>query len=419
MKKVIYLICIAFVGLFSSCSDVVREKVEYLINEPVFMPAAEFRSLQIKTKAPQEIEEQGKLCFYEGYLYISEPGKGIHVIDNRTPSSPKAVSFIELTGNADIAVRNNKLFADACVDLVWFDISHPASPEYVGRLENAFKYALPVAENGEPFDLNTCSLPENQDKIVVGWKLAKHEYYLEYNKNEMYYAEASSNSSTSGGSSSGVNGSMSRFGLYKDYLYTVLNHTMTIIDLSGAEPVKATEDIPVDWNVETIFSYKDYMFLGTPTGMTIYSVENPIAPERMSTTWHLTGCDPVVVENDIAYVTIHAGNFCGANNNQLIIYDVSDVKQPKHLVSYAMNNPKGLGIDNGTLFLCDEGLKIFNASEPEKMMANQLAHYSGMEGYDLIPYNNVLMMIAEDGLYQYDYTDLKKISQLSKITIKK
>ena len=52
-------------------------------------------------------------------------------------------------------------------------------------------------------------------------------------------------------------------------------------------------------------------------------------------------------------------------------------------------------------------------------MAHQLAHYSGMEGYDLIPHNNVLMMIADDGLYQYDYKDVTKISQLSKISIKK
>ena len=52
-------------------------------------------------------------------------------------------------------------------------------------------------------------------------------------------------------------------------------------------------------------------------------------------------------------------------------------------------------------------------------MANRLAHYSGMEGYDVIPYNNVLMMIAEDGIYQYDYSDLEEFRLLSKIAVKK
>ena len=84
-----------------------------------------------------------------------------------------------------------------------------------------------------------------------------------------------------------------------------------------------------------------------------------------------------------------------------------------------MTKPKGLGIDNGTLFLCDDGLKIYNADDPQTLMANRLAHYSGMEGYDVIPYNNVLMMIAEDGIYQYDYSDLEEIRLLSKIAVKK
>lgn len=126
-----------------------------------------------------------------------------------------------------------------------------------------------------------------------------------------------------------------------------------------------------------------------------------------------------MVEDDIAYVTVHSGNNCGQNFNELIIINVSDVKRPQPIVSYTMTKPKGLGIDNGTLFLCDDGLKIYNADDPQTLMANRLAHYSGMEGYDVIPYNNVLMMIAEDGIYQYDYSDLEEIRLLSKIAVKK
>jgi len=52
-------------------------------------------------------------------------------------------------------------------------------------------------------------------------------------------------------------------------------------------------------------------------------------------------------------------------------------------------------------------------------MSNNLADYPGMDGYDLIPYNNVLMMIANDGIYQYDYADLNNIHLISKIPIVK
>ena len=417
MKKAIYLMCVVVVGIFSSCEDSVKEKVVYHINEPIFISKTELRSQAIVTQSPQEIEEQGKLCLYEGYLYISEPGKGIHIIDNRTPASPRNVGFIEIDGNVDIAVFNDRLYADHYIDLVYFDISNPAKPEYTGRLEDAFKYALPIYDNTEFYDLYSCYDEKNKDKVAVGWKKVKREETI-YAYKEGMIGTPHDAMSNSGGSSAGVNGSMSRFSIHKNYLYTVMNNMMSIIDISAETPTKPVEDLYVDINVETIFYYKDHMFLGTPTGMSIYSIEDPLAPERMSTIWHINGCDPVVVENDIAYVTIHSGNFCGQNNNELIIYDVSDVRSPKMLVSYAMTKPKGLGIDNGILFVCDDGLKIFDASDPQTLMARKLAHYSGMEGYDLIPYNNVLMMIAEDGLYQYDYTDITKISQLSKISIK-
>ena len=49
--------------------------------------------------------------------------------------------------------------------------------------------------------------------------------------------------------------------------------------------------------------------------------------------------------------------------------------------------------------------------------ANLLAHDKGMDGFDLIAYEKTLMMIAADGIYQYDYTDLKNIKPLSKISI--
>ena len=403
------------------CNDdmKVKETITLTVNKPVLMSADAFRSsVKVKTQ-PEEITQQGKICFYEGYLYISEPGKGIHIIDNRNPSSPSPVGFIELIGNADVAIRNNMLYADSYVDLIWFDISNPALPVLKNRLENVFPYAFPPIEEGT-IDYPMCETAAANSQIVVGWTQVEESYTTErYKDQEIYYDSMVNSSGGNSGVSTSVNGSMSRFGFYQNYLYVVLNNQMSIFDLSGDKPVKAVDNMHVGGNVETIFSYKDYMFMGTPTGMLIYSVADPLKPEYQSMMWHVYGCDPVVVEDDIAYVTVHAGNNCGQNFNELIILDVKDVKNPQPIVSYTMTKPKGLGIDNGTLILCDDGLKIYNASDPQTLMANRLAHYSGMEGYDVIPHDNVLMMIADDGIYQYDYSNLKEIKQLSKLAVKK
>jgi len=425
MKKSFILLMLA--GIFAGCYNY-KETYDYKINEPVLMSTTEFRSSVKVTKTQHQISNYGKICFYNGYLYISESEVGIHIINNTNPSQPHIVGFIELIGNADLAIKDNLLYADALIDLVWFDISDPANPKLEGRLESVFPDALPVIDNQYGYDYNMCYTDEGKPKgIVVGWDLKDRVgsadgriswWGSRWNGSLMEYsAVASDKASNSQGS--GVNGSMSRFSLYKDYLYAVIKNQMVIFDLkSNKTPMKVAENIWVG-DVETIFSYKENMFLGMPNGMAIYSVEDPVKPKYCSTVWHILGCDPVVVDDDIAYVTVRSGNFCGQTLDQLIIIDVADAYRPKELVAYTMKNPKGLGIDKDALFLCDDGLKVFKTGNPQTLIANQLAHIQGMDGFDVIPFDNVLMMIADNGLYQYDYSDIKNIKQLSVIPIVK
>ena len=410
---------------FIGCTESVTEMVTYTINEPVFMTTEAIRSSVKVTSEQRPITNVGKMCFYNDYLYISEPTKGIHIIDNKNPSNPQKVGFIELLGNADLAIRDNKLYADSYMDLVWFDISNPSIPNFKGRLDSIFPVMLPMTDNNYGVDYKMV-YDGNAKGIVVGWKTKERkEDVSQYTggwgmeKDGLIMGSGPLNFTSGAAATSGINGSMSRFSIYNDKLYSVVNNYMNIFELQGDKPKKAAQDLYIGSNVETIFSYKDNMFMGTPTGLLIYSVRDPLKPLFQSSVTHVLGCDPVVVENDMAYVTVHSGNFCGQNVNELIVIDVANVQKPKQIVTYAMKNPKGLGIDNGKLFLCDDGLKIFNVTDPQTMMANQLAHYTGMDGYDVIAYNNVLMMIANDGIYQYNYSNVKDIKFLSKMPIVK
>ena len=421
MKNLSLLLFSITLLVLPGCKNYVDEYVTYTINEPVFMAASEFRST-VAVEEPQPIEEQGKIVFYNGYLYISQPGEGIHVIDNRDPSNPRNVAFIELLGNADMHVREGVLYADSYVDLVWFDMSDPAEPVFKGRKEEVFPEALPPTEND--FGIDYAKSMDKEKGIVVGWKtVERKELVREYKPRWWgwggWQEDALYSSAPSSANSVGATGSMSRFAIYKENLYTVMNNMLGIFDLSGEAPVKKGDNMYVGFNVETIFSYKDCLFMGTPTGMIIYSVEDPLRPEYQSMITHVFGCDPVVVEDDIAYITVRSGTFCGQDADQLIIVNVANTKSPKHIVTYNMKSPKGLGIDNGTLFVCSDGLQVFDSEDPTTIMAHRLAHFKEMDGFDVIPYNNVLMMIAEDGIYQYDYTDVTEIKQLSRLPIGK
>jgi hypothetical protein len=83
-----------------------------------------------------------------------------------------------------------------------------------------------------------------------------------------------------------------------------------------------------------------------------------------------------------------------------------------------MQEPYGLGIDNNKLFVCDKGLKVFDATIPKEVGAKLLFQTSDFHGFDLIPFDNLLLVIGNDGLYQYSYAN-NQIQRLSVIPVSK
>ncbi|MCG8483289.1 MAG: hypothetical protein MJA31_08285, partial [Clostridia bacterium] len=221
------------------------------------------------------------------------------------------------------------------------------------------------------------------------------------------------------GSGFGVGGSMSRFGLYKEVLYIVDNNKLNIFDISDVNKPEEYTEFYAGWGIETMYILDDKMFLGTQSGMRIYDISNELSPMYISEFWHVTACDPVVVKDDMAYVTLRGGSTCWNNVNELDVVSISDINNPELVERYPMTNPHGMGIDGNTLFLCDgdAGLKIYDISDPLKIDENQIAVFSNINAFDVIPINNVLLLIGDDGLYQYDYSNLNDIQFLSKIDV--
>lgn len=405
-----------------SCKDKYEET--YMVNAPVYMSYDELRT-PLNVKSAQEIIQPGKLYFKDKVIYVNEYMEGIHVIDNQNPSKPNVIKFIEIPGNVDLAIKGNILYADSYVDLVAIDISNLDDIKEVARIENAFPYMLPEYSDGITEEVS------EEKGIVVGWQKVKKTEEINPTQNEymyypyydfMYMAETSNiRAVNSGGTdqSFGVGGSMARFTVFSDYLYTVDYSMLRVFDISVLTEPQLEEEINIGWNIETIFPYNNKLFIGTMTGMLIYSLEQPAEPEFISEFSHVSSCDPVVVEDNYAYVTLRSGNLCGESEDLLDVIDISDIYNPQLVKEYPMVEPFGLGIDNSILFVCDgsAGLKIYNAEDPMNISANLLKEYPNINAFDVIPLGDVLLMIAVEGLYQYSYYDLKNIQELSHIPI--
>jgi hypothetical protein len=407
-----------------SCKDSSIEYRKYMANVPQYMSYDELRAPAKSTPA-YEIQTAGKIYIQGNYLFVNEKYKGIHVFDNSNPAAPVNLTFIDIPGNVDLAVRGNYLYADNYVDLVVLDISNITSPIEVARVKDIFPYTIPETTESYPI-----ANIDQQAGVIVGWQVKEVTekvennqgapfYYFDFGSGNFMRTETVGLGMPSTTQTVGIGGSMARFIINGDQFYGLNQTDLQVINIyQPFRPIVGAK-IELARMVETVFIDSTYLFIGTQTGMLIYDVSEPATPVFKSEYSHVQSCDPVVVKDNLAYVTLRQGNRCGNWLSVLEVIDLQNIMLPALIKSYPMTEPYGLGIDNNTLFVCDgpAGLKIYDATDPQQIDTHMLKQYTNMKAIDVIPFGNVLIMIAEDGIYQYDYSDVQNIQQISKISI--
>jgi hypothetical protein len=90
---------------------------------PIFMERSELENSVTFIKEGRDLGNPGKIYVYGKYILINERYKGVHVIDNTTPETPKNMAFITAPGCLEMAVKDGILYMDNAVDLVAFDLT--------------------------------------------------------------------------------------------------------------------------------------------------------------------------------------------------------------------------------------------------------------------------------------------------------
>jgi len=223
---------------------------------------------------------------------------------------------------------------------------------------------------------------------------------------------SSSSSSHSVSSLEGKSGSMARFAISGDYLYTINSREMNILDIKEASSPKKISKIQVPFDVETLFSYKNSLYVGSSSGMYIYDTTTPTQPTRIVNFVHAQSCDPVVVSDDLAFVALHSDSTCrqGVGVNRLEIVDVKVPADPKLIKTVDMWSPKGLGVDGKNLFICDgsSGLKVYDINKADNngtisVDINLKESLGEIDCYDLIAHENSLIISNGADIRQFNY----------------
>lgn len=378
---------------------------------PVYKSRAEALD-GIKSGPPQDLKSPGKIFLRGDYLFINEVDKGVHVFDNSAPASPKGVAFISIPGNMDIGLKGDILYGDMYQDLVLVDISNPLQVKLSKTVRNVFPHrnygtGLSEADNGS--------------WIITGWIEKDTTVDISAAENNIWscpnctLASSDVNGSKSGAVVPGIGGSMARFSIVNNYLYAVQLSTLGVYDISDPENIQIKKSPMVGMAIETIYPFNNKLFIGSGSGMFIFNLNNPSEPQKEGMFSHASACDPVIADDEYAFVTLRTGNSCMGSSDELDVIDIKNAAAPELIKAYQMVNPHGLAKEGDLLFVCDgeDGLKIFDASDVKGLRL--IKHLKGMEAYDVIAWDNKLIMVASNGLYQYDYSNPQDIRLLSTI----
>ena len=222
------------------------------------------------------------------------------------------------------------------------------------------------------------------------------------------------------GPQNGKGGSMARFAITGNALYIVDQQSLKLFDISVPGDPQNIGSKNLGIGIETIFPYREKLFIGAQDGMYIFDNADPSEPHLITKYRHVQACDPVVVQGNYAYVTLRGNSTCRngvGTANTLDIVDLTDLANPKMLYSQNMLSPYGLGVSGKFLFVCEgtHGLKTFNIEKPQLPVL--LKQYTAKEAYDVIVRDsNSLILIGNDGLYQFSFDEntgeLKLLSQI-------
>lgn len=219
----------------------------------------------------------------------------------------------------------------------------------------------------------------------------------------------------------GTGGSLARFTIAGNYLYTVDKQNLKVFYIGNGAQAEFKKTVPVGFEIETIYPFKDKLFVGSTSVVHIFSIADGANPQKLSEAISptvLRRCDPVVAKDTVAYATLRTNGECGGTQSILAVYDIRDITKPVQKGSAFVSEPYGLGYADTTLYVCDrmQGLIVFNIAQaytPKKVAEVRIASSYFI---DVIPYGNVLLCWLNTGLAIYDITNREKpvlIKQIS------
>lgn len=413
MKSKYLLLAFAGAGLLATSCTKTKGEITMTYNKAtaVYADLEEIRTLPLVT-AVRSIEDPGKIYIGDNFLLIGEKEEGIHVFDNTNPNNPVAIAFLQLPMTREFYVDGNYIYAEGHYDFMKISMIDMYNPSIVSRVEYAFGE---VNQNDQGQDI----IGFNYQKVTETFELGSPEAQALENSTYLYYdyqqnlIPVSTVPSSFVGAGGTVKGTLNKITTLNDYAYVVGDNEVYVFSNDANSMAYVNRVHTMSSDIETIYPYEDYLYLGTQSSMELLSVSDPEYPENVSTYWHPTSCDPVMPTGSVAYVTLRSADNsgCSGDENTLDVLDMTNVTDPQPLNSVTMDSPYGIGLDGDYMWIGEgyNGLTLLDNSDRRNPVV--IKTFTGVKAYDVIPnpyQANAIYVTGDNGmeLYNVDYNSL-------------
>jgi hypothetical protein len=211
-----------------------------------------------------------------------------------------------------------------------------------------------------------------------------------------------SSNSLEGPASPSTGSSYATFALIGTHLYYIEHSWIVTMDITVPDDPVETSRVPATGFIETLYPSGGYLFAGGTRGMYIFELEDPGKPVEIGRVQHFEACDPVVVENKLAYVTLRGGNRCGQTRSVLLSVNIEDPSKPVVLAEKLLFTPYGLTVNKDLLYVSSGqfGFGLLDVANPERPV--YIKKWTDWPTRDFIWQDNTLFVMGFGDLRIFD-----------------
>ena len=438
------LLALALLLPLAACEKEGIQTTHYVtLTVPNYVPRAAVAD-SVGMAPAREICTPGNIYARGALLLVNEVGEGWHLIDNTDPGAPRIEAFWQVPGASQLAFVGARVVTNRYGDLVAAEFDGAGGLRVVAEAADAFA--------------SRYGFPSYPDSVIVGYREVTQAFTYDEGNGVWgcgwgAFDAAAQSLGWRGGFARGLSenadlafadsrdalgagapdftasGSLSRFTSYGEHVYAVTDSRLSAFRLADTIAKIDLEASPDPyryyiWDAETAVVTDAVLYIGTPTGMHVFTLDDPSYPTFASTYTHTRGCDPVAVEGNRAAVTVRDGRECRSERdvNRLYILDVTDPQTPRELSRTPMRHPHGVAIDGDRLFVCDgaHGFRAY-AFTGQRTAPGALLLDSPAPSTDVIvlPYasGTTVLTVSAEALVQYGDDPTGALAHLSTIKL--